>query len=280
MNVEIDALIRSLKGKSESWLMRGSNKRYYFVKFHGNLKAPYIAFNELVASALGRKLNLPIPNATVVNIPRCFTEPPPESHPISKLAPVGERLQYSGFHVGIEPAAQPDTPIFDYLPTSKLKSVVNLWEAAGALVFDKWVCNTGVRQFVYSPCDQGGYRLTMIDQSCSFGGASSVFWDFQALGVYPDRCLYSNIVNLDSFEPWLSDIESISEVEIAECFESVPREWRESAPGRTSQIIRELLKRRDSVREMISKTLRTLEVAQSRLHRDRIRSDEREITSI
>jgi hypothetical protein len=39
--------------------------------------------------------------------------------------------------------------VFDFLPEEQLRTVVNLADFCGMLVFDKWTCNTNGRQAIF-----------------------------------------------------------------------------------------------------------------------------------
>jgi hypothetical protein len=87
-------------------------------------------------------------------------------------------------------------PLHDFLPDEKLHETENLHDFAGMLVFDKWTCNTNVRQTVFEEAiaksvserqrtaahvqetgTQGRvYKTTMIDQGFCFNAGE---WNFR-----------------------------------------------------------------------------------------------------
>ena len=63
--------------------------------------------------------------------------------------------------------------------------------------------------------------------------------------------MYANISGWDSFEPWLSRIESFPESSLWQLLEQIPPEWYDSAVYELERLLTTLLERRTTVRDLI-----------------------------
>lgn len=82
----------------------------------------------------------------------------------------------------------------------------------GIFVFDKWACQTDQRQAILIPqsCSEGYriYRAMMIDQGFCFNDEKWNFPDASLYSIYVKRIVYRNVIELESFDPWLERLES------------------------------------------------------------------------
>ena len=63
--------------------------------------------------------------------------------------------------------------------------------------------------------------------------------------------MYAGITGWESFEPWLSRIESFPESSFWPLVDQIPPEWYDSAAGELGQLLSRLLERRTRVRDLI-----------------------------
>ena len=70
-------------------------------------------------------------------------------------------------------------------------------------------------------------------------------------GVFGRNDVYAGITGWDSFEPWLSRIESLPESSLWPLVDQIPAEWYGSATYELGQLLTRLLERRSRVRELI-----------------------------
>ena len=98
----------------------------------------------------------------------------------------------------------------DYLPEQQLDEVRNLDEFAGMLALDNWTGNCNGRQAVFDrkPRERR-YRATFIDQGFCFNAGEWTFPDSPLRGVYARNRVYAGVTGWESFEPWLSRIETM-----------------------------------------------------------------------
>ena len=63
--------------------------------------------------------------------------------------------------------------------------------------------------------------------------------------------MYAGISGWDSFEPWLSRIESFPESLLWPLVDQIPAEWYDSGVDELNRLLAQLLERRSQVRELI-----------------------------
>ena len=166
--------------------------------------------------------------------------------PRSRL-PCWAGLQFGSRHPGNN---LPFT-VFDFLPDQQLREVHNLHDFLGMPVFDKWTCNTDGRQTVFFKRDSS-YEAVMIDQGYCF---NAEYWDFPdgpLRGKYCRLSAYQSVRNIDSFEPWLTHLETKIDIEaIGTAADDTPPEWYEDNFDALARLVEQLDKRRKRVRELI-----------------------------
>lgn len=251
MDIEAVQHVRKLRGGSQSHLVRASDGHLYAVKFRNNPQGPCVLFDELLATRLARLVGLPVPDAEIIHVDPWLVENTPEL-----------KIELPGRSVPCEPGRHFASryvfqerygAVFDYLPSRYLMEVRNVSVFAGALAFDLWTCNRDLRQAVFwrRPRQQG-YRVTLIDNGhcldCCRGELSPT-----VAPVTPPRSgVYDAITGWQSFEPWLSRIESLPCRMIGACAEGIPEEWC-AVPSRPAQIVAALCERKRSVRAAIGR---------------------------
>src|SRR5258706_9612762 len=253
--------IRRMRGGAQSHLMRCQDGHYYVVKFQNNPQHTRVLANELLATKLAERIGLPVPVADVVEVSDWLREHTPElslqmgqgggnggvSHAAKlKACPAG--MQFGARYV-VDPLSG---QVFDYLPEGALEKVKNLKDFAGMLCLDKWTCNANGRQAVFwRRARERKYSATFIDQGYCFNAGEWNFPNSPLRGVYARNDVYAKVTGWQSFEPWLSAIETMSESTIAHCADGIPPEWY-GDPDDLVKLLAQLVKRRERVRELIA----------------------------
>jgi hypothetical protein len=148
--------------------------------------------------------------------------------------------------------------VFDIMPQSVLNRVANVETFAGMFVFDKWTCNHDGRQAVFwRTGKQHKYTATFIDHGWCFAAGKWALCDGPRYGLYRDHSVYTGVTGWDSFEPWLSRIEAISADFVYQCAQAVPEEWYVHNRDGMVWLVEQLLRRRRTLRELITDTLRS-----------------------
>jgi hypothetical protein len=77
------------------------------------------------------------------------------------------------------------------------------------------------------------------------------FPDAPLRGVFGRNDVYAGITGWESFEPWLSRIESFPESSLWPLVDQIPFAWYDSAADELGQLLSRLLERRTRVRDLI-----------------------------
>lgn len=239
-----------MRGGAQSHLMLAEDQHYYVVKFQNNPQHIRVLANELLATRIAERAGLPVPVMEIVEVSEWLIQNTPEM----RIRCGGSaELCKPGFALGVRFVMEPlEGHVFDYLPQAALPRVRNLNAFAGMLALDKWTCNTNGRQAVFwKKSREKLYTATFIDQGYCFNAGEWSFPDSPLRGVYPRNEVYAGVQGWQSFEPWLSRIESMEADVLWNAAETVPPEWYGSEADELERLIEKLIERRGRVRELI-----------------------------
>jgi hypothetical protein len=242
--------IRRMRGGAQGQLMLGADGRIYVVKFQNNPQHTRVLANELLATRLAAAVGLTVPECDLIEVSRWLVENTPELEIDMGQTRVRCRpgLQFgSRFAGGIMPGQ-----VMDYLPEEQLLEVKNLAEFAGILALDKWTGNANGRQAVFTRRQrERRYKAVFIDFGYCFHAGEWRFEDAPLRGVYYRNEVYREIVGWESFEPWLTRLETLPEETIWESANEVPPEWYGGDPAAMETMVEKLLSRRSLIRPLI-----------------------------
>ena len=239
-----------MRGGSQSHLMRASDGNLYVVKFQNNPQGVRVLANELIVTRLAETADLFVPACEIVEVNDWIIQNTPDLHMQlgSQRVPCQAGLAY-GSRYALSPY---EGQVLDWIPQSMLDRVRNLNEFVGMLVFDKWVCNSDSRQAVFTRRSrERKYNAVFIDHGYCFSAAEWTFPDAPLRGAYPWNEVYAGVTGWESFEPWLSRIEQMSDDVIFGCGDVIPPEWYESDSDALERLLGTLVKRRARIRELI-----------------------------
>jgi hypothetical protein len=259
--------IRRMRGGAQSHLMRCSDGHYYVVKFQNNPQHRRILVNELLGTRLAARLGLPTTPAAVIDVTEELIRLTPElcmEMPRARI-PCQAGLQFGSRYPG-DPRR---LALFDFLPDEQLRTVENLYQFAGMLVFDKWTCNTNGRQTLFfreelsrqhtpgngheAGEDRGAdYETVMIDQGFCFNAGEWSYPDAPLRGLYARNRVYEGVTGMESFRPWLDRLyRSITKQVMEEIRGEIPSEWYEDDFDAVSGLLEQLYRRRTQVPELL-----------------------------
>ena len=240
-----------MRGGAQSQLMLGADGKLWVVKFRNNPQHVRVLANELIATRLAEAVGLTVPVTDVVEVTEWLVKNSAEM--VHELAR-GERarcvhgLQFGSQFVGGLMPGQ----VVDYLPEEQMREVRNLAEFAGMLCIDKWTGNCNGRQAVFGrAARERKYRATFIDQGYCFNAGEWTFADAPLRGVYPRNYVYERVTGWESFEPWLSRVETMEAAKLFAIAEIVPPEWYGGDVAEVEKLMEGLLARRGRVRDLI-----------------------------
>ena len=141
----------------------------------------------------------------------------------------------------------------DLLPAACLPRVRNLDAFLGAVVFDKWTCNTDRRQAVYVCTHESAwYSAFLVDQGHCFNATNWDFPDSPLYGLYGSREVYLQVTSWESFEPWLTCLETLDAQEIWDIANSASPAWYERDLLALARLVSQLVLRQRRLRRFIA----------------------------
>ncbi len=208
-------------------LMTFDNGKEYVVKFYKETEKKALV-NEWFAYCVARYLQMPVPYAYLVEIPRNFME---------KL-PLGNEIQYTKKQFASEYIA--DT--FNGQETT-IYGVVNKSQLAQIIVFDYWLCNTDrtKKNILLKEIEPNKHILFVIDHA-EIG--SSFSWTINDLVQLPQTLMKSATHEIiasfvpteDEFIKQIKIIQSIPLQLLEEIFNMIPDDWNFTTEEKTNFI--------------------------------------------
>src|SRR5579864_396154 len=235
--------VRRMRGGAQSHLMRGSDGGYWIVKFTNNPQHVRILANEFLASRIGFCLGLPMPQVSPIAVSDWLIENTPELH--IECAGLKKPCR-SGLQLASRYIADPVTDaVFDYLPESLSKKIMNIEDFPRCLVLDKWTGNADGRQAVFSRSSRYlGYKAHFIDQGYCFNAGEWSFPDLPLQGIYYRNYVYQQVTGWESFEPTLSRAEQADFLDLRNCAAFMSADWYNEDRIGLSRLIETLYQRR------------------------------------
>ncbi|HVZ82935.1 MAG TPA: HipA family kinase [Terracidiphilus sp.] len=242
--------IRRMRGGAQGQLMLGADGHAYIVKFQNNPQHIRVLANELIASRLAAAAGLAAPQAEIVEVSPWLIDNTPELE--IDLGRTREKC-VPGLHFGSRfVGGLMPGQVVDYLPAGQLAEVRNLAEFAGILALDKWTGNANGRQAVFArKAREHRYRAVFIDFGFCFHAGEWRFADAPLRGVYYRNDVYRAVTGWDSFEPWLSRLETMPADTVWAAAADIPPVWYGGDPAALEALVEKLLARRARIRELI-----------------------------
>jgi len=248
--VQATQQIRRMRGGAQGQLMLGADGHIYVVKFQNNPQHTRVLANEFLASRIAAAAGLTVPEPELVEVSSWLVENTKELEMDLGTTRVQCRpgLQFgSRFAGGLMPGQ-----VVDYLPEEQLVEVKNLGEFAGILALDKWTGNANGRQAVFTRRQrERRYKAVFIDFGYCFHAGEWRFEDAPLRGVYYRNDVYREITGWESFEPWLSRLETMPADTVWAAANDVPPEWYGGDQSEMEALVEKLLIRRSGIRELI-----------------------------
>ena len=239
-----------MRGGAQGQLMLGADGHVYVVKFQNNPQHMRVLANEFLASRLAAAAGLTAPEAALVEVSSWLVENTPELEiDLGRTRVRCEAgLQFGSRFVGGLMPGQ----VVDYLPEEQMAEVRNLGEFAGILALDKWTGNANGRQAVFARRQrERRYRAVFIDYGYCFHAGEWRFEDLPLRGVYYRNDVYREIRGWESFEPWLTRLETMAAETVWAAASEIPPEWYGGDLSDMEALVEKLLARRSRIRELI-----------------------------
>ena len=232
--------IRRMRGGAQGQLMLGADGHVYVVKFQNNPQHVRVLANELLASRLAVAAGLTAPQAELVEVSSWLVENTPELE--MDLGRTRERctpgLQFGSRFVGGLMPGQ----VVDYLPEEQLGEVKNVEEFAGILALDKWTgTRTGGRRCSRASRGSGGTGRCSSTMDTAFTRGSGGLRTRRCAGCTTGTTCIGRIAGWESFEPWLSRLETMPAETVWSAANEVPPEWYGGDMAEMEALVEKLL---------------------------------------
>jgi len=230
-----------MRGGAQGQLMLGANGQIYVVKFQNNPQHTRVLANEFLASKLATAAGLTAPEAELVEVSSWLVDNTPELE-----------IDLGRKRVRCQPGLQFGSRFVGGLMPGQMAEVRNLGEFAGVLGLDKWTGNANGRQAVFARKQrERRYRAVFIDYGYCFHAGEWTFEDIPLRGVYYRNDVYREIVGWESFEPWLTRLETMAADTVWAAACEVPPEWYGGDLSEMEALVEKLLQRQSRIRELI-----------------------------
>ena len=242
--------IRRMRGGAQGHLMLGADEQLWVVKFQNNPQHVRVLANEMLATRLAEAAGLSVPVTDVVEVSGWLIENTPELDVDLGRERVRCQagLQFGARYVGGTMPGQ----VMDYLPEEQLEEIRNLEEFAGMLALDKWTGNANGRQAVFArKARERRYSASFIDQGYCFHAGDWKFEDVPLRGVYPRNLVYAQVRGWESFEPWLTRLETMDAAVMWRVAEAIPPEWYGGDLSAMESLVETLIQRQKRIRALI-----------------------------
>jgi hypothetical protein len=239
-------IVRKMRGGAQAHLVRTEGNEFFVAKAPNNPQHLRTLTNEAIGAVLLRQLGICVPEAALISVPA-------EVLMHNAFFELGERrtpLQPGIYFGSRYPGDPAQVAVYDFMPKPLPEKVVNAGDFLGALVFDKWACNTDGRQAVFCRSNTG-FRAYMIDQGYIFAGAEWQFYDAPLYGLYPFPAVYERVKSMDDFEPWLDRARHFPESVIDEAYRAIPAEWIDGSRPDLESLLDRLVARRARIPELL-----------------------------
>lgn len=250
-----------MRGGAQAHLITADDGHHYVVKVKQNPQHRRVLVNEWVSSVLLDHLRIPSPKVAMIHLSERFLA----AHPETTIS-TGNRAEpvVPGVHFGSRMPVDPGRfVIYDYLPDALLRTVGNIRDFAGILVFDKWVHNVDSRQCVFfrarlkdfrdaAPgAGKEGFVALMMDHGYVFGGPHWLLEESPLAGLYCRQLVYEGIRSLDSFQPWLDWVRNFPPEILDRAYRQVPEWWLNGDRELLEQLLERLYRRRTRIDALI-----------------------------
>jgi len=251
--VKPERFIRGMRGQTRAQLISANDGHCYVVKFSNNPLGIRILVNELVSALLLKNLGIRTPEVALASFDEEALAKNPEIGIVTTTGIIPP-------HVGLHFASRHPGPMalasYDFLPDKIFPRLSNHDHFLGALVFDKWVSNSGFRQAIfYRPQAERNFIAEMIGHAWAFRGPNWTFADAASKGLYPQLGVYGSSPSLYDFEPWLDKVMRLDAEVFKSLFYAVPQEWLAGHERVFSNTLFLLQDRRQRLPELLCESL-------------------------
>lgn len=263
-SVSAVGFLYKLCGSSQPSILKGSDGRFYVVKFNSFPGSRGLA-NEAIGAELIRRAGLPAPDWVPMRVSGEFLE----RHPGLWFSAGGSVIRpQAGLHFASRLVeAKGEARTYQMIPHVWIGRVQNRADFLGMLALDLWANQCDRRQAVFLSRPRGLYA-SFIDNDHLFGGQSGDDITCPRRAMAHDLDIYRGLWNEKILQEWLTKLGEIDENCIYQILRTVPEEWADAKARR--DISRQLETRRGQLPRLLDEARDVLQSGYSiRYHRSR-----------
>lgn len=218
------AVLRKMRGGSQSVLLRASDGALYVVKMMGNPQGPNVLANEALGNELASYLGLPVP----LWRPICLSDNFLDRNKLCWFeSATGPIRPPAGLHFASLALGQDSSPMTDeVVPGQWFSRVGNRADFVAMLVVDLWANHTDNRQAIFlQSTDTGSTTAVFIDNGHLFGGPYGQEQQRRGAALSLDRRVYGDPSLKKTLRRWLRRVRSIDDGVLLGLTRCIPREW-------------------------------------------------------
>lgn len=218
------AVLRKMRGGSQSVLLRASDGTLYVVKMMGNPQGPNVLANEAFGNELARYLGLPVPSWRPISLSDNFLDQNRLCWFESATGPIRPPagLHFASLALGQNSSAMAD----EVVPGQWLSRAGNRADFVAMLVMDLWANHTDNRQAIFlQSADTGLTTAVFIDNGHLFGGPYGQEQQRRGAALSLDRRVYGGPSLKKTLRRWLLRVRSIDDGVLLGLARCIPREW-------------------------------------------------------
>ena len=242
------AVLRKMRGGSQSVLLRATDGALYVVKMMGNPQGPNVLANEVLGNELANYLGLPVPVWRPIYLSDefldrnwlCWFES------VSGLVRPSAGLHFASLALGEDSSAR----AYEVLSGACLSRIGNRTDFVAMLVLDLWASNTDNRQAIFvRGADTQLITAVFVDNGHMFGGPHGQQQLRRGGALFLDRRVYAGLGLRKMFSQWLRRVRSINEGVLLGLARSIPDEWM--SKDYLTQVISQLRVRQIALSELL-----------------------------
>jgi hypothetical protein len=252
---EVQTKIRNMWGGSQSSLVSCNDGKLYILKMVRNPQGENVLANELLGAHMLRGFGIASPNVNLITITaeQCY------SFPFELQSE--KRRPLAGVHFGSEFLADSEHRIFESLPETSERMVVNQFDYWGIYIFDIWANHRDQRQCIYRQNRRDGRsEVVFVDNGHLFGGPEWAGFSDKCHSLFLPRFPLA-IDEENAAELWISHMRIEGPRLLHEGIGFVPTEWYK---GDISELERVLLARLTNLSSLVENELRNAKEAGQR----------------
>ncbi len=251
--------IRKMRGGAQGHLLAAEDGGFYVVKAVNNPQGRRVLVNEWIAGVFLKHLQIATPSCALIEITADFLEAVP-----NLTMQLGTKIFpfEPGWHFGSRYPGDPNViTVFDFVADEQVRQLMNHWEYAAILPFDKWAGNADARQSIFyrarvraanAAYESSGLVTQMIDHGFIFEGPAWRFVDAPGHGAYPRSSAYEHVRSYDDLQPWLDRVIHFPEEVFDEALKQIPARWIEGDEDHLHALLERLYKRRKRTPDLVA----------------------------